>query len=135
MKASELMVGDLIYEGGYIQHKVECLCPEEIDGMMEECYSPIPLTPEILEENGFEYSSKESNSLSRSFIYAETHNHIWVEVSLYTLPINGCNCLVRIETDSQTCGGINKVHNCDIQSVHQLQHALRLCGIEKEITV
>ena len=27
------------------------------------------------------------------------------------------------------------VHSCDIESVHELQHALRLCGIDKEIKV
>ena len=30
-------------------------------------------------------------------------------------------------------GGLNRIHKCNVKYVHELQHALRLCGIEKEI--
>lgn len=58
-----------------------------------------------------------------------------VKVVFYDLPICCVNVLVQIEADTESGGGVNNLHSCDIEYVHQLQHALRLCGIEKEIVV
>lgn len=138
------MVGDwvLLFDDKFA--KVDCIGNTEVFLSDEtgldwqvtyEHIRPIPLTPEILEKNGFTYSASESNGLCRTYIYGDNSNHVLAEVTLYDLPINGCSCLIRIETDSQTCGGINKIHNCDLLYVHQLQHTLRLCGIDKEIVL
>lgn len=70
---------------------------------------PIPLTPEILEKNGF----------TNGEFYAESHIEDW-----------------QIMSDSSHLAARSECGWCiDIpcQYVHQLQHALRLCGIEKEI--
>lgn len=79
---------------------------------------PIPLTPEILEKNGF----------IRGMFYGE-----W-QFDLDSFPFS----VVQRENNSWYLGreehGI--AHNreiIDISYVHELQHALRLCGIEKEI--
>lgn len=118
MKANELMIGDW----------VRCTDPkpfriEQIDGVEEQVYGddgffvdtadlqPIPLTGEILEKNGFKY-----NDLPM-FQYFEQWG-----LQLY----RGGNGF-RINC------GINV--SLIIDSVHQLQHALKLCGIEKEITI
>lgn len=82
---------------------------------------PIPLTPEILEKNGFEVTRNMSSSRNKdvwslrvsqnkAFYIIEHHNkkqfpYFWIEIG----------------------------SNSDIKYVHQLQHALRLCEIDKEI--
>ncbi len=150
MKAKELMLFDLVKrkKDGKTMTVVElryaetiaAITPDDVYyGDMEDYHEseiePIPITPEILERNGFTYSQRESNSLCRAFVFGEGKSHTWAMVVLYELPIAGCKGLVQIETDSQTCNGINKVHNCDIYYVHELQHALRMCKIEKEIVL
>ena len=146
MEAKDLMIGDwvqIVPDAPVMPneyHRIDWIRTGEIglDNRKIVTYPyihPIPLTPEILEKNGFTYSVSESNGLCRTYIYGDKSNHVLAEVTLYDLPINGCSCLIRIETDSQTCGGINKIHNCDLLYVHQLQHALRLCQIEKEINL
>lgn len=57
----------------------------------------------------------------------------WVQITFYNEPINGVSYLTQIETCSRKDDGVNHLHSCDIESVHELQHALRLCGIDKEI--
>ena len=82
---------------------------------------PIPLTEEILEKNGFEVTRNMSSSRNKDvwslhvskykmFHIVEHHNkkmfpYFWIEIG----------------------------SNSDIKYVHQLQHALRLCGIDKTI--
>ena len=86
------------------------------------CIEPIPLTPEILEKNGFEkqwqdnyeYSDDDEN-LNMTF---------FPKSSNYT---NGAYDYIDIEKGCMT------INEMPIEFVHELQHALRLCGIEKEI--
>lgn len=129
MKAEELMLGDWVLEGGLYPHKVGCL-DEQIDGMLPECYSPIPLTTEILEKNGFENDFYEDESVAD---YIKVRNegyslhstaHEWDSAL-----ITWCNGHVNVVTD------FSGEYRGEIGYVHQLQHALRLCGIDKEIVV
>lgn len=96
---------------------------------------PIPITPEILKKNGF----KEIGSYYSSSLYVwrggVRRNVTSVSITFYDEPVNGVKMLTEIETDSSHDSGINTIHSCDIEFVHQLQHAIRLCGIEKEITL
>lgn len=73
---------------------------------------PIPLTSEILEKNGFE---KWDDGWC---IYDQESTGIEVAWVGTILKIEG------------QCGNLELP---DVMYVHQLQHALRLCGIEKEI--
>lgn len=115
MNAKDLMIGDwvvwatrptkidAIAEGGFSVHLKD-------EGWQSvDAVEPIKLTPEILEKNGFRY-----NDLP--FVMA------WERFGLALY--NGGNGY-RIN-----CG--NNVALI-IDSVHELQHALRLCGIEKGI--
>lgn len=75
-------------------------------------FEPIPLTPEILEKNGW---SKE-------------YDDVW-ECGVWRISqINKCLFVLY-----------NKKYDYDfcayIDTVHQLQHALRLAGVEKEIVL
>ena len=71
----------------------------------------IPITPEILEKNGFVYNEI-------PFVQG------WEQYGL-TLTVGGDGFRV-------SCGQNVSII---IDFVHQLQHALRLCGIEKEIVL
>ncbi|SEA78713.1 hypothetical protein SAMN04487851_11418 [Prevotella sp. tc2-28] len=75
---------------------------------------PIPITPEILEKNGF---------------INYTDFYMWKEESLEPIHLDNYDedgWRLRINCDNIPC---------ECKYVHQLQHALRLCGIEKEIVV
>jgi len=133
MKANELMVGDWVYsaftehpckvegiewvESGYAYVKVS-----GVDGYKcIESLSPIPLVQDILEKNEFEVTRNITSSRNKDvwalrvsknkvFHITEHYNkrqfpYFWIELG----------------------------SNSDIKYVHQLQNALHLCGIEKEI--
>lgn len=80
----------------------------------EQIWSPIPLTAEILEKNDWE---------------KEDISTICVE---YTFTLGCCYMMVRITNGNAYCE-LSVFHgpkiSMNIQYVHELQHALRLCGL------
>ena len=124
MKSNELMIGDWVQVPCLIdktEHydawcKVRQLRDDDLDviGFKELKYNeivPIPLTTEILEKNGFKRELNEDN-IHYKFI----------------LIYDGIRfSLLYARNVFQWLGPL------DFKYVHQLQHALRLCGIEKEI--
>lgn len=124
MKAEELMVGDWVYcEGQPTPDNVTIETIAE-DGVWfngphyEGAASydrifPIPLTPEILEKN---YSSTPE-------WYFDGTNKYCLRISRY-----------KDKWNFYYGRGSNGVQiQINIQYVHELQHALRLCGIDKTI--
>ena len=85
---------------------------------------PIPLTPEILEKNGF----VENRGITSWKFETDREDLIDIYgVKDYHLSIN-------IEDTHGSGKGYRwMLNNLTIFYVHQLQHALRLCGIEKTI--
>ena len=82
---------------------------------------PIPLTEDILEKNGFEKQFG-------NFIYENDDENLRIE--FYPKNINytnGCYDYIDIEKGCVT------ITEMPIEFVHELQHALRLCGITREI--
>ena len=79
---------------------------------------PIPLTPEILEKNGF---------VKQGFpgweIYTEDFLILWR---------NDYPDVLDIKCFNAAYGSFHRSH---ISYVHDLQHALRMCRIDKEITL
>ncbi len=75
----------------------------------------IPLTPEILEKNGFERDFEDG-----SLIWVDEQDVTEVVWGGTILTIHGENGHLELDT---------------CMYVHELQHALRLCGIEKEIVL
>lgn len=130
MKATDLMIGDWVKctdprcEG----HQVDLidLCTEEVglDGETDnfENIIPIPLTPEILEKNGF---IRVSSSGKLCGWYLEKD----LVAEYYVIDVTYNNDRLYIEIHGSAT--IEKC--CDY--VHELQHALRLCGIEKEVVL
>lgn len=143
MRANELMVGDWVkFPGGtidkivdlpYIEGKGICasfaasatLFPFSVDKI-----EPIPLTPEILEKNGFENDFYEEESVAdyhtiRLEGYSLKHNIGEIDGYLVTW----CKGGINVTTDFHGC--VQK----DISYVHELQHCLKLVGIDKKITI
>lgn len=126
MKTRELQIGDwLHYKGKFnaFPFKVESITKNKVGYYAEpndhrmyylslsDC-EPIPLTPEILENNGFAFMTglwylrtKERKPIQIVF---KDNNVITLSINATPVPIG-------------------------LKYVHQLQHALRLCGIKKEI--
>lgn len=119
MKATDLMVGDYICLDGDVnydnpiriqqigyQGESDIIADSDVFGV--EDIIPIPLTEYILVKNGFKHSMP--------------HND-WTNAD--------CNFYLY------EGGNGYRIQNTDIKLdyVHQLQHLLRLCGIEKEITI
>ena len=122
MKANELMIGDWVL---YNETHQQIL---EISGIDDEVYletdelvhqseiQPIPLTPEILEKNGFELKEGEIG------MYGVT-----------TVPHYLCKGVpFEVFCDGDPFAIWFK-EPVNIKYVHELQHALRLCGIDKTI--
>ena len=144
MEASELMIGDLVrvnkdvcFKKGTIvrvhaidgdrnfpeKRRIGCVTCVPIDdpdgcsgGVWTAFLDPIPLTAEILEKNGWgkdtysneSYDNEDIECLSL-WVGEDVKNKWWWHA--------GCELVTPINY------------------VHQLQHALKLCRIEKEITV
>lgn len=85
-------------------------CDDEIE--------PIPLTPEILEKNGFEENKE----------YMLWHIGRWSDSPLIYVSFARPSIVII------TYGREIRIEDKDVY-VHQLQHALRLAGVEKEIEV
>lgn len=134
MEATELMIGDwvmyrgepiIVYEIDEYYNRINTE-PDGYDSI--KCIElselqPIPLTAEILEKNGFKIKEKWAqignfgNSPLIMWHFADDHilRHYKAELEVH-------------QNDT------GKVHvHIPCEYVHQLQHALRLCGIDKEI--
>ena len=141
MKAKELMIGDWVlcdrnaqsdYEFDNVDYQpYQIANGEDIDYAFEQnmigdadVYQPIPLTAEILERNGFEVQDQGGG-----------RRDVWIGF--------GVDCEGDIEVEFQynipthlKIDGVFKGEyytSTNIKYVHLLQHALKLCGIEKEI--
>lgn len=87
-------------------------------GIWLDYLEPIPLTPEILEENGF----KKEGSW---FIIEDDYYDVSIrEITDSIWRVKYCN------TEFSAFDSV--LH---IAFIHELQHALRLCGISKEIVL
>lgn len=132
LKISDLSVGDWVRtKDGNVT--VDIISPLEVVVMNDygnlcackiEDIEPIPITAEILEKNGlFRHERDDDNPerivLTNHFIMARTYTDVdWWRVLIYDEEIPS-----------------KELFNGIIYSVHQLQHALRLAGVDKEINL
>ena len=119
MKANELLNDIYVYFNCFDGSKIIVKVTEFNDGIAygvsehgtHWCQitkiEPIPLTSEILEKNGFVIESRDYHG--EPLQYCKLVDGLWIDIS-----------------------GENFFEG-KLEYVHQLQHALRLCGIEKEI--
>lgn len=118
MKASKLMIGDWVYNP-FTRKTLRLTFGRDLDLVEELCLEPIPLTKEILKKNGWIYQK-----------YPDDEMFIWPLDNEIEMPFR-----LQIGMDGNrywVTAGIGGLI-CPINYVHELQHALRLCGIEKEI--
>ena len=150
MKAKELMIGDWIklkdaklgdvnFIGPVVQIKSitgkHVLVPNSkglLEDVTEEYLLPIPITPDILEKNG--YKQIKGGKVMGLHV-----------ADIFNLEISdeyGC----QLKIDLQDFGSTEATHwyitiqgkfsfSGYIGYLHQLQHVLRLCGVDKEIKV
>ncbi len=134
MKANELMIGDWVFntpngKPEQVQEIHERMVMLAYNDLYEyDEIEPVPLTAEILEQNGFVTKDKPDNWTGyRSYkysggstgivfrLYHDTGKYKWsgkCEISLNALPY-----WIRFEY------------------LHELQHILKICGIDKEIKI
>lgn len=138
MKATDLMIGDWVKIKGHLDYdKVQEIAKDEnmqwyisfaCSATLFRAYEfePIPLTPEILEKNGWSLDS---------VLQCYTSTPLW----LYREGI--INLLLQFPA-KQSAGSLEIFDNQKIRSlfdftwkdrlcIHDLQHALRLCGFNK----
>ena len=101
------MIGDWVVGGSEEPFKIGIIDP---DFLHWNEVQPIPLTPEILEKNGFV-----KHDTWDEWVHYETG--IFIDFTLLV----------------DEYGFHLDIPNARIKYVHELQHALKLCGIEKEI--
>lgn len=134
MKVTDLMIGDWVNMGNPIDDKlvptkIENIYGEEINcktghtsddvptivyGKWLRYAQPIPLTEEILTKNGWDFTNRKYG------IYCEEDKFHNVELSR-----DDDGFYLSINTDEYVI--------LRIDYVHQLQHLLQLCGVQKEI--
>lgn len=132
LKINELSVGDWVLMDG--EEPVKALrltvagrlifvgLSGQMYGSLGDDISPLPIVPEILEKNGLIRHERDADNpkrvvLSNHFIMAITYTDAdWWRFLIYDEELSS-----------------KELFNGIIYSVHQLQHALRLAGINKEI--
>lgn len=124
MKATDLMIGDWVKIKGHLDYdKVQEIARDEnmqwyisfaCSATLFRAYEfePIPLTPEILEKNGFIKVN------SQRYDYGSPDNDCYVKVNpkKNMIHVNGRNANSNLYSHS---------------FVHELQRALRLCGLNE----
>lgn len=89
-----------------------------------EDVSSIPITPKILEANGWEKGRR-----------GEVYHYLRLDKNS-TLYVHASTNGWRVEITYDAAGILRTTHLMpDVVSVHQLQHILRLAGVEKEIVM
>jgi len=139
MKAEELMIGDWVLvrmnhttdkykEGDYIPHKVVVIRDwrkdtNEIElniiqnnSDQDDFVKPIPITAEILEENAFERVQDIFVLMWKNGVYPSM---IFIEY----IPTNYCLFINDMLLPKP------------VRYVHELQHILSICGLDKGITI
>lgn len=147
MTQEELMIGDIVNvhrcecvaDGGHFQEwneygKVVSITEDYItikyigreddygfEDVNEEDINPIPLTPEILEKNGF----IGDKNVCKTKVRDDLKDELWqCEYAWY---------LKNLRIKNRTNSSVARLYN--IMFVHELQHALRLCNVSKEIEI
>ena len=88
-------------------------------------FGPVGLTPEILEKN---FNSTEIPNDPYGAYFYESNEYVEVYIKEYT------DGLWEVVVDEIEFSSL-PTWKMYVSNVHELQHALRLCGIDKEITV
>jgi len=138
MKATELIIGDWVYNTHNRQPEQVCEIREHMvmlaynDLYDYDEIESIPLSAEILEQNGFWRVQQPgcSNPYHWKLEQRDEDGELLYRIEAYNTPFSGM--FIQINNPSD-CASISFCKQ--IEHVHELQHALRLCGIDKEIII
>ena len=97
-------------------------------GFPPSSIEPIPLTAEILEKNGFKREEEERGFSEPYCVYVNDDFQYVIKV----YPKDGMDRYSRLEIGEYDD---NEYMSLLINHAHELQHALRLAGVNKEITI
>lgn len=130
MKANEFMLDDWVIAPSGNPIRVYSLGKNGIGLGVAHTYrnlQPIPITPEILEKNGFALVEVGDNGPATPKKNYNRYERwecktMWIDISIWFDRIIKKWCL----------HGLNSVN---ISYVHELQHAFKFCKIEKEIVL
>lgn len=136
LTATDLMVGDLVRQkhSGRVL-RVSSFDPpyireaNELGQYKEDTIEPIPLTAEILEKNGWKMCK--SNVWRRIKIGCDEIN---INLGENYTQIEHLNMIYNPEDNAEVNYSSDFEYPRAIY-VHELQHALRMCGIEKEVVI
>jgi hypothetical protein len=131
MKANDLMVGDYIsvkpsgmpIKVAAVHHKKVAYhaVVNKLEWVRESLLEPIPLTPDILEKNGWFYNNEDEKFFPQT----------WVGGGLMLQGADDCGYCIVVTSDYDDED--TNVTPFIILYIHELQHALRLRRIKKEI--
>lgn len=136
MQTSQLTIGDLMQHANGKYFRITRLDMWSDGSIHFACghphlwdynnkFTPIPLTPEILKKNGFGYVENDTYPYT-----GEVLSHFYLGEEGYC-----ANMDIHIGTDNKGGFWFNspKISLNSFHYVHELQHVLRLCNINKEI--
>ena len=132
MKANELMIGDWVkFPTSDLCHKVYAVQGKSVKFDNKYWYKadklePVPLTAEILDKNCAD-NVRERKYVGREWTWYNDDMD-YIEVSTHA---GGFDCRDGFFVSAND----GEYYLFVIRYVHELQHALRLCGIEKEIVL
>ena len=130
ISAKDLMIGDWVKSRGKIEQVTSVydgfICTNSFEDSHDYYFDPIPITTEILEKNGFKFESPCINDNKDAWVYE------WPNEKPNYTP-HAFLLMSHHNKAKFPNFWIYAPNNPEIVFVHQLQHALRLCGIKKEI--
>lgn len=134
MEANELMIDDLVLYKGKMPCKITAICKDTavVDNDTGQDWridydklTPIPLTTDILKKIGFGYVENDVNPYDGKVL---SHFYLGDECFCANMDLHICT-----DNDGIFWFSSPKLTLNGIRYLHELQHALRLGGIKKEI--
>lgn len=132
MRTSDLMISDyVLVKPSMIVIKVAAVhnkkvayhaVTHKLNWVREGLLMPIPIIPEILEKNGFEPIYKDDKSAYKWKEYDDDDNYQSIVIDF------------RVKRASEVWNGkAKKSYKGEILCLHELQHIMKICGINKTI--
>lgn len=140
MKANKLMIGDWVIRGNITEEpmRITDICASKNNVYLDlsgipilvkiDKINPIPITPEILEKIGFKNVS--DHTLKGCDTYELSFGRDNDQKIIYKL-----GDYFAYEYYDDRWHRLFETQICHRWCVHNLQHALKLCGIEKEVVL
>lgn len=132
LRSIDLMIGDWVKSRGKIEQVTSVydgyICTDSFEDSHDYYFDPIPITAEILEKNGIKLKEVGDNGISTP---PEWRNRFekWV------LRTQWKDTFIWYDRTAKYWHLYDNMGAAKLLYVHELQHALRLCGIEKEIVL